>query len=399
MSDSQDSDAGTSKRARRYADFLKKPEIHQQWTNFNIDENRKLAKNKRDRKASETKGSSSGSDTRRSKASKRQRKDSRSSSTSSSTNSGSSSDSKADSKSAYEPPTKPVDKLETKPGKAGKETKRTQSPSPARAVSPASKIIRIPVPVDQERPSPHSRLQQRMVKEASKSKSRSRSRSKPVSSRSGSSGSRPKGQREVSPSDSDSNTDSRPRLKPKSRRDGRKRKPVDDSYNGTMGLSTKSKGKSDPKNPKHKNRKNDKNDNGNNNKDNNGRHDRRPSQRHDEHAQGGFHNDGFTIPRSFRLPVYQMKTRSETVKEVSRIISARHLRLPIFDATKLRRTHDIRLCSHYQFGRCETYNVLTHVEPGGTFAHACATCFRISSILIPHNLLSCPFSDVVDKHT
>ena len=118
----------------------------------------------------------------------------------------------------------------------------------------------------------------------------------------------------------------------------------------------------------------------------------------------------FTIPKTTQLAINFNENRTDTkalVKETNRVLFDRNISLPRFELAKLKFDLDptkLRFCSFYQFSRCPVANVLTHEGKIGkgsgkiNYAHACATCFRVASILIPHNFIQCPFSKLVQPN-
>ena len=211
------------------------------------------------------------------------------------------------------------------------------------------------------------RLQMRMIKEASRSPSRSPARSKSSNKRA-----------RVLSSDSESESDSRPRLKTS-------QQPPKESSSRTAC--------SEPTEPKKM--KSEAEAGGN--KAGTKAGSSKGSAKSLDNNWLGQKSHSFTIPKQNQLIVRSQTNRTAIVKETSRILFDRSLKLPTFDPTKLKSNlKNIKFCSFYQLNRCPVTNVLSHENKGGIYAHACATCYRISSILIPHTFHQCPFTKVVD---
>ena len=111
--------------------------------------------------------------------------------------------------------------------------------------------------------------------------------------------------------------------------------------------------------------------------------------------EGGKRSKSYTIPKTSKIQVRFPTSANSTVKETGKILFDPNLTLPAFEPSKLRSSlSDMKFCSFYQFDNCPQNNVLYHMSKGTKYAHACASCYRISSILIPHSLKLCPFTKV-----
>ena len=404
-------------RGRRVNKFFLIPEVNKRWVDYNIKENRNarlnkgklIEPNKKRREPNLSESSSSSSSPSRSKSPEKGAKGKK----------------PTDDGGAKEPPrprsqsndrllsksrsrsrsrsrsNKPRSKTPTKGDQSksphrrsrSKTRSRSRTPnkgSPMRSKSTLSKSRRSsrssPKPPSVGTKSPYDRLQERVVRVRSKTPSSSRSPS------------RSKTRRSASSTDSESDGDSRLKkkwLKSSQRHSSKKSSetqgsrakrprspPADDSADD-----------SDQALREKRPRKHSKRDNKTENKS------------LDQIWMGGGGSQkkatSFTIPKTAQLTVHGQTETKSIIKETNRILYDKKISLPPIELCKLKFELDharTRFCSFFQFGRCPVTNVLSHDSKGSgkhVYAHACVTCYRVASIMIPHNLHQCPFTKVV----